>query len=68
MAITEDLFNAARECVARASAPSAKQKLGSVRARAIAAGLKPEQIQTIEVAGLKAAKLQAAFGKKRSVR
>jgi hypothetical protein len=44
-----------------------KERIGRML-DALAAGLKPEQIQTIEVAGLKAAKLQASFGKKRSVR
>jgi hypothetical protein len=65
MAIMEELFNAARDCVARGSVQSAKQKLGLMRQRAVAVGLKPEQIQTIEVAAIRAAKLQAAFGKKR---
>jgi len=65
MGITEDLFNAARECVARGSSPASKSRLGSIRQRAVAVGLKAEQIQTIEVAAVKAAKLQAKFGRER---
>jgi hypothetical protein len=65
MGITEDLFNAARECVTRGESPASRTKLGAARQRAIATGLKSAQIQTIEIAAKKAASLQSKFGRER---
>jgi hypothetical protein len=65
MGITETLFKAARECAAQNNAPGAKAKLGVERQKALASGLNTAQIQTIEVAAVKASELQAHFGRKR---
>lgn len=65
MGITETLFNAARECAAQNNAPGAKAKLGVERQKALASGLNTTQIQEVEVAAVKAVRLQARFGKRR---
>lgn len=65
MGITETLFKAACECATQNNAPAAKARLGTERQKALASGLGTAQIQTIEIAAVKAADLKARFGRKR---